>query len=96
MATSKRVLQPVETVAAANSQPSVRRHKQWKQFLLTVGAVYPLTLIISMLISAISHSVPVVNALLLRGFISASFIVIFLMFVIFPIFNRWLNEWLSR
>jgi antibiotic biosynthesis monooxygenase (ABM) superfamily enzyme len=89
-------IQPIETIADANSQPSVRRRKQWKQFLLTVGAVYPLTLIISMLISAISHSVPFVNAPLLRGFISASFIVVFLMFVVFPIFNRWFNEWLSR
>jgi uncharacterized protein len=89
-------IQPIETVADATSQPSVRRRKQWKQFLLTVGAVYPLTLIISMLISTISHSVPVVSALLLRSFISASFIVVFLMFVVFPIFNRWFNEWLSR
>jgi antibiotic biosynthesis monooxygenase (ABM) superfamily enzyme len=89
-------IQPIETVADANSQPTVRRREQWKQFLLTVGAVYPLTLIISMLISAISHSVPVVSALLLRSFISASFIVVFLMLVVFPIFNRWFNEWLSR
>jgi len=89
-------IQPIETVADANSQPSVRRRKQWKQFLLTVGAVYPLTLIISMLISALSHSVPVVSAFLLKSFISASFIVVFLMFVVFPIFNRWFNKWLSR
>jgi hypothetical protein len=53
-------------------------------------------LIISMLISAISHSVPVVSALLLRSFISASFIVTSLTFGVFPIFNRWFNEWLSR
>jgi len=89
-------IQPIETVADANSQPSVRQHKQWKQFLLTVGAVYLLILIISMLISAISHSVPVVSALLLRSFISASFIVTSLTFVVFPLFNRWFNEWLSR
>jgi uncharacterized protein len=89
-------IQPIETVADANSQPSVRRRKQWKQFLLTVGAVYPLILIISMLISAISHSIPVVSSPLLRGFISASFIVMSLMFVVFPIFNRWFNKWLSR
>jgi antibiotic biosynthesis monooxygenase (ABM) superfamily enzyme len=89
-------IQPIETVADANSQPSVPRRKQWKQFLLTVGAVYLLILIISMLISAISHSVPVVSALLLRSFISASFIVTSLTFVVLPIFNRWFNEWLSR
>ena len=47
-------IQPIETVADANSRPSVRLRKQWKQFLLTVGAVYPLILIISVLISAIS------------------------------------------
>jgi len=49
-------IQPIETVADAYSQPSLRRRKQWKQFLLTVGAVYLLILIISMLISAISRS----------------------------------------
>jgi hypothetical protein len=84
-----------KAVDSSACQP-VKKPKRWKQFLLTVSAVYPLTLVIPGLLGVLSHLVPLLRGEAIRGILAAVLLVAFLVFVIDPLFNRVFKTWVNR
>ena len=84
-----------KAIDSAASQP-VKKPKRWKQFLLTVSAVYPLTLVIPGLLGVLSHLVPLLREAAIRRILAAVLLVASLVFVIDPLFNRVFKTWVNR
>jgi antibiotic biosynthesis monooxygenase (ABM) superfamily enzyme len=74
---------------------SAKKSKRWKQFLLTVSAVYPLTLVIPEVLRLLAHIVPPLRAAVIPGILAAALLVACLVFVINPLFNRVFKSWLN-
>ncbi|NVN91399.1 MAG: antibiotic biosynthesis monooxygenase [Desulfuromonadales bacterium] len=72
----------------------VRPPKPWKQFILTLSAVYPLSLIIPRLFSMLFPIVPVLALPIISGLLVASSLTALLTFVIMPRYTRLLKWWL--
>jgi uncharacterized protein len=69
--------------------------KPWKQFLLTLSAVYPLTLILPRLLGPLFSFVPPpLNDELMQGFAVAASLTALLTFVIMPRYTRLVKSWL--
>lgn len=78
----------------AVARPTTGR-KRWKEFLITVAGVYPLTVLIPIGVHWLAYYVPPLRVSFIRGLVSATFLVSALMFVFLPfvhkIFRKWLN-----
>jgi hypothetical protein len=74
----------------------VEKPKHWKLFLLTVAALYPLTLLIPEVLRIISHVIPALRDAVIRGILTAALLVASVMFVIIPLCNRVFKRWLNR
>ena len=73
----------------------VKPPKRWKQFLLTLSAVYPLTLILPLALGPLFRLVPPpVNDQLVKGFTIAASLTALLTFVIMPHYTRLVKRWL--
>jgi antibiotic biosynthesis monooxygenase (ABM) superfamily enzyme len=83
-----------KAVDSGAPQP-LKKPNRWKQFLLTVSAVYPLTLLIPEVLRIISHVIPALRETVIRGILSATLLVASLLFVIIPLLNRVFKSWLS-
>jgi antibiotic biosynthesis monooxygenase (ABM) superfamily enzyme len=70
--------------------------KRWKQFLITLAGVYPLTVVIPITLIWLSHFVPPLTVFAIRGMVSATLLVICLLFVILPLFNKLFRRWLTQ
>ena len=70
--------------------------KRWKQFLITVAGVYPLTVLIPILLAWLAHYLPPLRVFVIRGLISAILLVTALMFVLLPLFHKLFGRWLTR
>lgn len=69
--------------------------KPWKQFLLTLSAVYPLTLILPRLLAPLFSLVPSpLNDQFVKGFMVAASLTGLLTFVIMPRYARMVKRWL--
>ncbi len=69
--------------------------KPWKQFLLTLSAVYPLTLILPRLLGPLFSLVPPpLNDQLMKGFAVAASLTALLTFAIMPRYTRLVKRWL--
>ena len=84
-----------EAIDSVARQPVVKP-KRWKLFLLTVAALYPLTMLIPEVLRLISHVIPALRESVIRGILSAALLVASVMFVIIPLCNRVFKRWLSR
>jgi antibiotic biosynthesis monooxygenase (ABM) superfamily enzyme len=62
--------------------------KRWKQFLITVGSVYPLTVVIPIALAWLPHFLVPLRMSVIRGMVSATLLVARLLFVVLPLFNR--------
>jgi antibiotic biosynthesis monooxygenase (ABM) superfamily enzyme len=62
--------------------------KRWKQFLITVGSVYPLTVVIPIALAWLPHFLVPLRMSVIRGMVSATLLVACLLFVALPLFNR--------
>jgi len=71
----------------------LRPPKPWKQFVLTLSAVYPLSLIISSLTALLSVS-PILTHPLIRGLLIALSLTALLTFVVMPRYTRLMKWWL--
>jgi antibiotic biosynthesis monooxygenase (ABM) superfamily enzyme len=69
--------------------------RRWKQFLITVAGVYPLTVIIPITLTWLAHYLPHLRVVVIRGLISATLLVT-LMFVLLPLFHKLFRKWLTR
>jgi uncharacterized protein len=72
----------------------VRPPRSWKQFLLTLSAVYPLSLIIPHLLSLLFSVAPSLGHPLIEGLLMASILTGLLTFVIMPHYTRLVKRWL--
>jgi len=72
----------------------VRPPKPWKQFLLTLTAVYPLSLIIPRLLSPFFGVAPILGYPLISGLLIAATLTALLTFVIMPRYTRLVKRWL--
>jgi antibiotic biosynthesis monooxygenase (ABM) superfamily enzyme len=84
-----------EATGSVARQPVVKP-KHWKLYLLTVAALYPLTLLIPEVLRIISHLIPALREGVVRGILSSALLVASVMFVIIPfcswVFKKWLNS----
>jgi len=72
----------------------VKPPKLWKQFVLTVSAVYPLSLIIPLLLGRLGKLVPVLGNEFVTAFLMAVILTAMLTFVIMPRYTRLMKRWL--
>jgi antibiotic biosynthesis monooxygenase (ABM) superfamily enzyme len=90
----------VETVSGlefwftpAGGRPMV---KPWKQFLLSLAAIYPLTMVVPWLLRPLFERVPALQQGLLSHLLVAAAIVALMTWVIMPRVTRLLGRWLVR
>jgi hypothetical protein len=70
--------------------------KPWKQFLLVLSAIYPLTLIIPALLTPLFRVAPPLTHPLIRGLLIAAAIVFLMTFVVMPRYTRLVKRWLHE
>jgi antibiotic biosynthesis monooxygenase (ABM) superfamily enzyme len=68
--------------------------RRWKQFLLTVSAVYPLSLVIPQLLSPLYRAAPVLDTIYLRSLFTAVCLTAALTFLVMPHYTRLVKRWL--
>jgi antibiotic biosynthesis monooxygenase (ABM) superfamily enzyme len=78
------------------SQDQPKAPKRWKQFLITVAGVYPLTVLIPIALTWLQHYLAPLRLFVVRGLISATLLVTALMFVLLPLFHKLFRNWLTR
>jgi uncharacterized protein len=73
----------------------IKPPKRWKQFLLTLSAVYPLTLILPLVLGPLFSLIPPpLNHQFVRAFAAAAALIALLTFVIMPRYTRLVRRWL--
>jgi uncharacterized protein len=73
-----------------------RGPKRWKEFLITVAGVYPLTVLIPIALTWLAHYLPPLKVFVIRSLISATLLVTALMFALLPLFCKLVRKWLTR
>ena len=72
----------------------VKPPKRWKQFVLTVSAVYPLSLIIPLFLNQLVKLVPALGNQFVFAFLMAAILTGMLTFVVMPRLTRLMQRWL--
>jgi antibiotic biosynthesis monooxygenase (ABM) superfamily enzyme len=72
----------------------VKPPRPWKQFLVTLTAVYPLSIIIPQLLSPMFLASPVLGNQFVSGLLIAATLTALLTFVIMPRYTRLMKRWL--
>lgn len=72
----------------------IKPPKSWKQFLLVLSAIYPLTLIIPYLLNPLFGATGPLQFPLVKALIIAAVIVALMTFVIMPRYTRLVKRWL--
>ena len=76
--------------------PGRRPPARWKMFLVTVAAIYPLTLLVPWALQPLLSSVAVLRTLLVHHLVVALAIVALMTWVVMPRLTRHLAGWLNR
>lgn len=74
------------------SPPAVKPPKRWKQFLLTLSAIFPLTVVVPWAMLPWLNGVP----MLLTKLLIAAVIVALMVYAIMPRYTRLVSKWLYR
>jgi len=74
--------------------PMPKRAKPYKQFLLTLSVIYPLTLILPWILAPLFDAAPVLHYQLLSRLIVAAIIVGLMTYVIMPRYSKLAQKWL--
>ena len=74
----------------------VKPPKPWKQFLLTLSAVYPLSLLIPLLFRPLFGVAPLMGQPYVRGLLIAATLTALLTFVVMPRYTRLVKKWLYK
>lgn len=74
----------------------VKPPRPWKQFLLTLSAVYPLSLLIPRLFSPLFSVAPLTAQPYIRGLLIAATLTALLTFVVMPRYTRLVKRWLYK
>ena len=72
----------------------VKPPKSWKQFSLTLSAVYPLSLIIPLLLGPLFNVAPSLNHLFIKALLISATLTALLTFAIMPRYTRLVKRWL--
>lgn len=72
----------------------VKPPKSWKQFSLTLSAVYPLSLIIPRLLGPLFNVTPSLDHLFIKALLTSAALTALLTFVIMPRYTRLVKRWL--
>ncbi len=79
------------------TQPSsVATPKRFKQYLLTLSAIYPLTMVVPWLLWPMTRGWSGVGAILFGKFLVAAIIVYLMVYLIMPRYTRLVAKWLYR
>lgn len=70
--------------------------KRYKQFLLTLSVIYPLTLIVPPLVQRLLGPVPLLQNRFVEHFIASAIVVGLLAYVVMPRYTRLMAKWLYR
>lgn len=76
--------------------PGVRAPKRFKQFLLTLSAIYPLTLLVPATLIPLFEAVPLLENLFLSRLLVAAIIVWLMVYIVMPRYTRAVAGWLYR
>lgn len=76
--------------------PAATPPKRWKQFLLTLSAIFPLTVIVPWALSPLLEGLQGVPALLPGKLLVAAVIVYLMVYLIMPRYTRLVAKWLYR
>jgi uncharacterized protein len=74
----------------------VKPPKSWKQFLLTLSAVYPLSLIVPLLLRPLFNVAPSPDHQLVEALLTSATLTALLTFVIMPPYTRLVKRWLCQ
>lgn len=74
----------------AAGKPPVR----WKQFLITLSAIFPLTVVVPWALSGLLAQLHGVSGMLAGKLLVATCIVFLMVYVIMPRYTRWVSRWL--
>ncbi|UFH53442.1 antibiotic biosynthesis monooxygenase [Spirosoma sp. KNUC1025] len=66
----------------------------YKQFLITLSAIFPLSMLVSWLLAPLFAALPFLSVLYIRAFLSSLIIVALMTFVIMPRYVRLVARWL--
>jgi len=87
------VLTPPGASAARGGQPPAKRYKQ---FLLTLSVIYPLTMLVPAVLHRLLASVPVLSDYWLAHLLAAATIVGLMVYLVMPRYTRLMARWLYR
>jgi antibiotic biosynthesis monooxygenase (ABM) superfamily enzyme len=73
-----------------------RRAKPYKQFLLTLSVIYPLTLVLPWMLGPLVERVPALQHPVLDKLLVAALIVGLMTYVVMPRYTRLVHKWLFR
>jgi len=73
-----------------------KRARPYKQFMLTLSVIYPLTLIVPWVLRPLTGAVPALQNVLVDHLIVAALIVWLMTYVVMPRYTRLVANWLYR
>jgi antibiotic biosynthesis monooxygenase (ABM) superfamily enzyme len=76
--------------------PGQKHPPPYKQFLLTLSVIFPLTLLVPWALQPLFQAVPLIGLPGVRHFASVAVIVGLMTYVIMPHYTRWMAAWLYR
>ncbi len=74
--------------------PVPMRAKPYKQFLVTLSAIFPLTQFVPLLMAPLYDRIPLLGQSILGDFVVVSLIVFLMVYVIMPRYTRLVSRWL--
>lgn len=73
-----------------------RQARRYKQVLLTLSVIFPLTMVVPALVSWVAGFVPSLHNFYLSHFLTSVIVVALMAYVVMPRITRWLAPWLYR
>ncbi len=75
-------------------QPGGKTAKPYKQFLITLSAIFPLTIIVPWLLGPLFAWLPLLGLPVIRQFAIAAAVVALMIYVVMPHYTRFVSRWL--
>jgi antibiotic biosynthesis monooxygenase (ABM) superfamily enzyme len=73
-----------------------RQARRYKQVLLTLAVIFPLTMVVPALVGWVAGFVPGLHNFYLSHFVTSAIVVALMAYVVMPRVTRWLAPWLYR
>ncbi len=74
--------------------PAQKQAKPFKQFLVTLSAIFPLTVLVPALLHPLFQAVPMLGLPIVSKFVTAGIIVFLMVYLIMPHYTRLISRWL--